>query len=51
MPDVREAVRTEVRAEVSALRNEMLTHFDSTYQRFEKLESEYEALRAGLARV
>jgi hypothetical protein len=40
MPEVREAIRTEVRAEVSALRNDMLTHFDSIYHRFEReLES------------
>ena len=29
----------------------MLTHFDAFYQRFERLESEYEALREGVARL
>lgn len=50
MPEVRDAI-DGVRGELSAFRNEVLTHFDSMYRRFERLESEYEALRAAVTRL
>ena len=46
-PDIKQIVGEEV----GALRREMSTHFDAVYQRFERLESEYQALKAGLGRV
>jgi len=49
MPDVRAEI-SGVWEEVSALRDDMLTHFDAIYRRFEKLETEYEALRAAVGR-
>jgi DNA repair exonuclease SbcCD ATPase subunit len=36
---------------IDSLRNVMLSHFDAFYQRFERLESEYHALSAAVARL
>ena len=46
-PDIQQIVGEEV----GTLRREMFTHFDAFYQRFERLETEYQALKAGLGRV
>lgn len=46
-PDIKQIVGEEV----GSLRREMFTHFDAVYQRFERLETEYQALKAGLGRV
>lgn len=41
----------QVREETSALRREMLAHFDEMYRRFDRLETEYQALAAAVARL
>jgi chromosome segregation ATPase len=46
-PDIKQIVGEEV----GALRREMSTYFDAFYQRFEHLETEYQALKAGLGRI
>jgi predicted nucleic acid-binding Zn-ribbon protein len=51
MPDVRELVTSEIDRAVGGLRNEMNTHFDGMYKRFEHIDSELTALRGGLKRV
>lgn len=54
VPDIVEIVdsRTDgLRATIASLRNEMLTHFDAVYQRLDRLESEYQALSAAVARL
>lgn len=43
IPDIERIVGTSiggVREEIKALRNEMLSHFDAVYKRFDRLESE-----------
>lgn len=45
------ALSRELRGEISGLRNEMLSHFDAVYKRFDRLESEYQALSAAVARL
>jgi predicted nuclease with TOPRIM domain len=44
-------VRSEVRNEVGDLRNDMLAHFDALYKRLDRLESEYQTLRAAVTRI
>ncbi|HEY3055269.1 MAG TPA: hypothetical protein VGK31_04990 [Thermoanaerobaculia bacterium] len=34
-----------IRAEIAAFRDETLSHFDAIYKRFDRLESEYVALK------
>jgi phage shock protein A len=47
MPDFREALQTES----GNLRREVLSHFDDLYHRFDRLETEYQSLVAGVGRV
>jgi chromosome segregation ATPase len=51
MPDVKSTVDDAVGSAVGGLRNEMLTHFDGIYHRFDRLETEYLAITAGLGRL
>ena len=48
---VRPDIQHIVAEEVGTLSREMLTHFDGLYHRLDRLESEYEAIKAGLDRV
>ena len=47
MPDMERAIDERV----GGLRNEMLTHFDGIYQRFDRLETEYHSIVEGLRRL
>jgi chromosome segregation ATPase len=47
LPDIERIVDTRI----TPLRQEMLSHFDAIYRRFDRLESEYAALKVGLQRV
>ena len=51
LPEVREVVREEVHQEVGAHRNETQTGFDAIAQRFDRLETEYHMLVAGMKRI
>lgn len=44
-------VQESLRAELDGLRRDMDGHFDAVYQRFDRLETEYHMLVAGLRRV
>lgn len=49
-----DGLRTQVSSlqdEVTGTRREALTHFDSVYVRFDRLEDEYQALVAAVARL
>jgi len=48
---MQDELRDELRGEIRQLRNEMLDGFDGVYKRIERLEMEYEAIRAGLYRL
>jgi uncharacterized protein YceH (UPF0502 family) len=50
LPDIDSRI-AEVRQEIGALRSEMLSHFGAVYKRFDRLESEYQALAAAVARL
>jgi chromosome segregation ATPase len=47
LPDMERVVQTSM----GELRVEMNAHFDDVYHRFERVETEYQALKAGLGRV
>ncbi|HEX7705272.1 MAG TPA: hypothetical protein VF701_02340 [Thermoanaerobaculia bacterium] len=47
IPDFREALQTET----GSLRREVPSHFDDLYHRFDRLETEYQSLVAGVGRV
>ena len=47
LPDITRIVDERVDGAVSTIRNEMLTHFDGVYQRLDRLETEFQALRQG----
>ena len=51
MPEVRQVVREEVSREVGGLREEMHTAIDGLAQRFDRLETEYHMLVAGVKRI
>jgi len=51
LPDVQRIVDETVEKSVGALRNDMNSHFDGMYVRFDRLESEYQALRSWLGRL
>lgn len=58
VPEIKRIVREEVsdqlapvRQEAQAFRVAMLGHVDGIYKRFDRLEDEYQALKAGLIRV
>lgn len=40
-----------VEIKVGSLRSEMLGHFDEIYRRLDRLETEYQAIRAGVTRL
>ena len=40
-----------VEAQISALRHDMLGHFDAIYRRLERLEQEYQAITQALRRI
>ena len=50
VPDI-ERIVGRVDLKVDALRDEMLSHFDAVYGRFDRLESEYQALSAAVKRL
>ena len=43
VPDIERAIKAPLEARISGLRDEMLSHFDAIYKRFDRLESEYQA--------
>jgi len=52
VPDLDRRDEKYAKAEqLGSLRNEMLSHFDAIYQRFDRLETEYQAIVAGLDRI
>ena len=51
LPDIKRVVGETVGEAVSALEGRMNTHFDEIYKRFERLETEYHMIVAGLRRV
>ena len=50
LPDLDQRIGL-VREETSALRREMLAHFDEMYKRFDRLESEYQTLAGAVTRL
>jgi predicted nucleic acid-binding Zn-ribbon protein len=40
-----------LREEIAAFRRETLSHFDAVYKRLDRLENEYQALRAAVERL
>jgi hypothetical protein len=48
LPDIERVVERAVGARIAPLRQEMLSHSDAIYRRFDRLESEYAALKADL---
>lgn len=50
LPDLDQRIGL-VREETSALQKEALSHFDEMYRRFDRLESEYQALAAAVTRL
>jgi len=54
VPDIERIVNDSVggvNSPLTALRQEMLSHFDGIYRRFDRLESEYQAVSAALKRL
>lgn len=51
MPEVRQLVREEMSRDVGGLREEMHGAFDGLAQRFDRLETEYHMLVAGVKRI
>src|SRR5260221_14599324 len=51
MPDVKRAIDDAVGSAVGGLRNDMNAHFDDIYKRFDRLESEYQSLKAAVIRL
>lgn len=54
LPDVERLLDTRigrVDERIDALADQMLTHFDAIYVRFERLESEYHSVRAAVGRL
>ena len=42
---------SRIGVKIDTLRDEMLSHFDAVYKRLDRLESEYQALSAAVARI
>lgn len=51
LPQIEAMVEGKLRNEISNLRGEFLTHFDSIYLRFDGLESQYQTLATAVARM
>jgi septal ring factor EnvC (AmiA/AmiB activator) len=51
LPDVQRIVDDAIDKSVGALRNDMYSHFDAMYVRFDRLESEYYALKSWMSRI
>jgi chromosome segregation ATPase len=51
VPDLERIVDERLDERINPLRREMLAGFDAIYKRLDRLESEYQALRAGVQRV
>jgi hypothetical protein len=54
VPDIERIVDDRIGSvdgRVAGLRNETLTHFDEVYKRFDRLETEYQALSAAVKRL
>jgi predicted nucleic acid-binding Zn-ribbon protein len=51
LPDVQRIVDDAINTSVGSLRNDMYSHFDAIYVRFDRLESEYYALRSWMSRL
>jgi predicted nucleic acid-binding Zn-ribbon protein len=49
--EFREDIRTAIQTEVGSLRGEMLSHYDAVYKRFDRVETELDAVKIGLARI
>jgi chromosome segregation ATPase len=51
LPDVQRIVDDAIDKSVGALRNDMNSHFDAMYVHFDRLESEYYALKSWMSRI
>ncbi len=51
MERIGERIESRLDAKISSLRNEMLSNFDAVFQRLDRLESEYAALKAAVERL
>jgi chromosome segregation ATPase len=51
IPDVQRIVEDAIDKSVGSLRNDMYSHFDAIYVRFDRLESEYYALKSWMGRI
>lgn len=51
LPDIQRVVGEVVGEAIGEFRREVNGHFDDIYRRFERLETEYDSVKAGLARV
>jgi predicted nuclease with TOPRIM domain len=47
----REVVIPDMQRMIGEVRSEVLSHFDTLYKRLDRLESEYQALRAAVIRI
>ncbi|HEV7487524.1 MAG TPA: hypothetical protein VGQ65_17795 [Thermoanaerobaculia bacterium] len=51
IPDVERIVEEAINTSVGSLRNDMYSHFDAIHVRFNRLESEYYALKSWMSRL
>lgn len=51
VPDIERIVDSRLDARLSPFRHEVLANFDAVFQRLDRLESEYQSLRAAVGRV
>ena len=51
VPDIERIVDARSGIKIEALQNEMFSHFDEIYRRFDRLESEYQALSVAVKRL
>lgn len=51
MERIGERIESRLDAKISSLRNEMLSNFDAVFQRLDRLDSEYAALKAAVERL
>ena len=51
VPDIERIVGNIVEPKITALRDEMITSFDAVHKRFDRLESEYESIKAAVKRA
>lgn len=51
LPDIERVVDERLDARITPLRDEMLSNFDAIYKKLDRLEDEYQSLKAGLQRI